>query len=81
MHLIATLHQSLVETKTQKWDVGTDVTTVFRIALSKRLQTPKFSGICVQCKRKTKKKEQKADLVGQYWTKFVTSHSGPRTFR
>lgn len=37
MHLIATLHQSLIETKTQKSDVGTDVTTVLRVALGEKL--------------------------------------------
>lgn len=79
MHLIATLHQSLIETKTQKSDVGTDVTTVLRVALGEKLRTPKFSRICVQVQKEDQKKKRiTPDLVAQC-TKIFISHSVHRT--
>lgn len=63
MHLIATLHQPLIETETHKSPVGTSVATVSRVALGKWLhsrnyKTPKFSGICVQAQEKGQKKDK-----------------------
>lgn len=63
MHLIATLHQPLIETETQKIPVSPSATTLLRVALGKWLpsrnyKTPKFSGICVQVQDKDQKKDK-----------------------
>lgn len=67
MHLIATLHQPLMDTRHKHRDVGTDLTTGLRIALGEKLQTLKFSRIYIQVQKEDQKQSTKLDLVAQ-WT-------------